>query len=292
MRLGLAIADFTWPGRPEPLAQTLREIAVAAEDVGFTRLAVMDHMWQIGSPEVAADEMLEAYTTLGFLAASTSRIELLSLVTSVAYREPGLLVKAMTTLDVLAQGRGILGIGVGAPFNDAEASGLGLPFPPVAERFERLEEAIQICLQMWSGNDGPYEGRHYRLSRTLNSPQPVRRPRPPILIGGAGERKTLRLVASYADACNLFDGPALAHKLQVLRAHCDAVGRDYDQIEKTVVYHMDPGDRGEHVGRMLAHLNDLSLLGIDHAIGRVREVERIWPLELMGDLVIPEASAF
>ena len=292
MNLGLAIADFTWPDRREPLAQTLRQIAVTAEDVGFTRLAVMDHLWQIGPADAAEREMLEAYTTLGFLAASTSRVELLALVTAAVYREPGLLAKAMTTLDVLAQGRGILGIGAGAVFNVSEAGGLGLPFPPAAERFERLEETLQICLQMWSGEQRSFEGQHYRLGRTLNSPQSVRRPHPPILIGGAGEKKTLRLVARYADACNLFDGHELERKLEVLRAHCDAVGRDYDEIEKTVVCHMDPGPRGEHVESLLAHLSNLGALGVDHAIGTVRGAERLTPLELMGDLVIPVAAQF
>jgi alkanesulfonate monooxygenase len=291
MNLGLAIADFRWPGRPDDIAATLRAVSVAAEDAGFTRIAVMDHLWQVGSPAVAEEEMLEGYTTLGFLAACTSRVELLTLVTSVAYREPGLLAKIATTLDVLSGGRAMLGIGAGAAFNVGEADGLGLPFPPLVERSERLEEALQICLQMWSGSQDPYLGHHYRLGRTLNSPQPVRRSRPPILIGGSGERKTLRLVAQYADACNLFDTPELPNKLHVLRQHCEAVGRDYDDIEKTVVSHMDPGDRGERAGPILRHLEDLEALGIDHVIGTVRGCERLRPLEAMGRDVIPHLSA-
>jgi F420-dependent oxidoreductase-like protein len=291
MNLGLAIADFRWAGGPDDIAETLRAISIAAEDAGFTRIAVMDHLWQVGSPAVAEQEMLEGYTTLGFLAACTSRVELLALVTSVAYREPGLLAKIATTLDVLSGGRAMLGIGAGAAFNVGEADGLGLPFPPLVERFERLEEALQICLQMWSGSQDPYLGRHYRLGRTLNSPQPVRRSRPPILIGGTGERKTLRLVAQYADACNLFDTPELPNKLRVLRQHCEAVGRDYDDIEKTVVSHTDPGDRGERAGAILRHLEDLEALGIDHVIGTVRGCERLRPLESMGRDVIPYLSA-
>jgi alkanesulfonate monooxygenase len=287
MNLGLAIADFRWAGGTEGIAETLRAVSVAAEDVGFTRIAVMDHLWQVGSPAVAEEEMLEAYTTLGFLAACTSRVELLTLVTAAVYREPGLLAKIATTLDVLSGGRAMLGIGTGAPFNVGEADGLGLPFPPLAERFERLEEALQICMQMWGGSQDPYVGRHYRLRRTLNSPQPVRRPRPPILIGGSGERKTLRLVAQYADACNLFDTPELPRKLRVLSGHCQAVGRDYDNIEKTVVSHMDPGDRGERAGPILRHLEELEALGIDHVIGTVRGCERLRPLEAMGRDVIP-----
>jgi len=213
-------------------------------------------------------------------------------VTSAGYREPGLLAKMVTTLDVLSGGRAMLGIGVGAGFNVAEARGLGLPFPPLGERFERLEEAVRICLQMWSDNDGPFTGTHYRLERTLNSPAPVRRPRPPVLIGGSGERRTLRLVAQYADACNLFHGPDLAHKLDVLRAHCEQVGRDYDTIEKTVLLPLDPGARGERVPLLLAELRRLGAIGIDHVIGPVRGSDPQAALELLGKRVVPEALGF
>ena len=211
--------------------------------------------------------MLEAYTALGYLAAVTSRIELLAWVTAVVYREPGLLAKCVTTLDVISGGRAWLGIG--AAWNEQEARGLGLPFPSTAERFERLEEALQICLQMWSGDDSPYAGQHYRLQRTLNSPQPLTRPHPPILIGGGGEKKTLRLVAQYAQACNLFPGPELEHKLDVLREHCEAIGRDYDEIEKTVIMPLDPGQDGEHVDALLERFRGLAALGISHVHGRI-----------------------
>src|SRR5215475_4464957 len=237
MELGLHVSDFTWAGGPPALASDLRDVAVAAEQAGFTKLSVMDHVWQIDAMGPAEHEMLEAYTTLGYLAAHTSRVQLLAWVTATVYREPGLLAKCVSTLDVLSGGRAWLGIG--AAWNADEAHGLGLPFPPTAERFERLEEALQICLQMWSDDDGPYAGKHYRLERTLNSPQPLSRPHPPILIGGGGERKTLRLVAQYAQACNLFAGPDLEHKLDVLRGHCDVVGRNYDDIEKTVMLPLD-----------------------------------------------------
>ena len=175
---------------------------------------------------------------IDFLAGHTSRITLLAWVTAVTYREPGLLAKAVTTLDVLSGGRAWLGIGAG--FYEAETSGLGLPLPPVGGRFERLEEALQICLQMWSGSDAPYEGSHYRLARTLNSPQPLTRTYPPILVAGGGEKKTLRLVAKYAHACNVGATPELEHKLAVLRQHCEEVGRDYDDITKTVITRLDP----------------------------------------------------
>src|SRR6476619_248232 len=197
------------------MARDLARIAVAAEDAGYAKLSVMDHVWQIGVMGPPEQDMLEAYTTLGYLDARTSKIKLLAWVTAVVYREPGLLAKCISTLDVLSEGRAWLGIG--AAWNEEESRGLGLPFPATAERFERLEEALQICLQMWSDRQDAYEGEHYRLDRTLNVPQSLRRPHPPILIGGSGEKKTLRMVAQYADACNLFAGPELEHKLDVLR---------------------------------------------------------------------------
>ncbi len=290
MKIGLHISDFTWPGGPPRLASTLGSIATAAEDAGLARVSVMDHVWQIGVIGPPEHEMLEAYTTLGYLAAKTSRVELVSWVTAVVYREPGLLAKMVSTLDVLSGGRAWLGIG--AAWNEAESRGIGLPFPPTAERFERLEEALQICLQMWSDDEGPYEGKHYRLDRTLNVPQPLTKPHPPILIGGGGEKKTLRLVAKYAQACNLFGGAELEHKLDVLRRHCDDVGRDYDEIEKTVMFSLDPGDNGEKVDALLEELQRLAALGVQEAHGSIPDVWRITPLELLGDRVVPVAAAF
>jgi len=288
MKVGVHVLSFTWPGGPQRLAHGLTRVAQAAEDNGFDKLSVMDHLWQVahnGPPEHA---MLEAYTALGYLAARTTRIRLLALVTAVVYREPGLLAKAVTTLDVLSEGRAWLGIGA-ASFEE-EARGLGLPFPPARQRFERLEEALQICLQMWGDDDGPYAGRHYRLARTLNSPQPLTRPHPPILIGGAGEKRTLRLVAQYAQACNLFAGPDLAHKLDVLRGHCDALGRDYDQIEKTVSGPLDPGPGGQNVNALIGRMRELAKLGITHYHGPVPDVASITPLEVLGRRVIPVAA--
>ena len=254
MKIGLHIADFTWPGGPANLAQDLRRVAVAAEDAGFTRVSVMDHVWQIGVLGPPEHEMLEAYTTLGYLAACTSRVELVSWVTAVVYREPGLLAKCVTTLDVLSQGRAWLGIG--AAWNEEEARGLGLPFPPTAERFERLEEALQIFLQMCSGDEGPYHGKH------------------------------------YTQACNLFPGPDVARKLDVLREHCAAVGRDYDEIEKTIQFRFNPGPNGEHVDEMLTELKRFAELGIVHAQGVVADAASIRPLELMGERVIPVVAGF
>ena len=245
----------------------------------------MDHVWQIGFLGPPEHEMLEAYTTLGFLAARTSRVELVPWVTAAVYRHPGMLAKLVSTLDVLSGGRAWLGIG--AAWNDSEARGLGLPFPPIAERFERLEETIQICLQMWSENDGPYDGKHYQLGRTLNSPQPLAKPHPPILIGGGGEKKTLRLVAKYAQACNLFLNDELEHKLDVLRGHCEREGRDYDDIEKTVMFGIDPGENGEGIDQLIDKLTRLADLGISEVHGTVSRVWEITPLELLGREVVP-----
>src|SRR6201997_3896096 len=247
MKLGLHISDFTWDGGAPQLRGKLGEIARRAEEAGVDRISVMDHVWQIGPLGPPEHEMLEAYTALGWLAAKTERVKLLAMVTAVVYREPGLLAKAVTTLDVLSGGRAILGIG--AAWNEDESRGLGLPFPPTAERFERLEEAILICKQMWSGSEAPFDGEHYHLARTLNSPQALSRPHPPILIGGGGEKKTLRLVARYADSCNIavYDVGVAAHKLDVLREHCVTEGRNYDEIEKTAQTRFNLGENGENV---------------------------------------------
>ena len=290
MELGVHVSKFTWPNGPRELARDLTRIAVAAEDAGLTKLSVMDHVWQIGPIGPPELDMLEAYTALGYLAARTQKIELLAWVTAVVYREPGLLAKAVTTLDVLSEGRAWLGIG--AAWNEEESRGLGLPFPSTKERFERLEEALQICLQMWSDSEAPYEGTHYQLARTLNSPQSITRPHPPILIGGGGEKKTLRLVAQYAQACNLFAGPELGRKLEILREHCEAVGRDYDEIQKTVMFPIDLGENGENVEALLERMRDLAALGVTHVQSSIARVESIRPLEILGEQVVPEALKF
>ncbi|WP_329129495.1 LLM class F420-dependent oxidoreductase [Streptomyces sp. NBC_01476] len=256
MELGLHIADFTWTGGAPRLGADLARAAREAEAAGIARLTVMDHLWQITGVGPTEHEMLEAYTTLGFLAAHTERVLLHTLVTGVVYREPGLLAKQITTLDVLSGGRG--GLGIGAAWFEGEAKGLGLPFPPTAERFERLEETLQICLQMWGDDESPYEGKHYRLERTLNVPAPLSSPHPYLLIGGAGERKTLRMVAQYADACNIFGGPEAGHKLDVLREHCQTLGRDYDSIEKTTLLTVNPSTTRED---LLTQLNAMRALG-------------------------------
>ncbi len=235
MKLGLHYWNYSIPSDPAEIAATLSETARIADEAGFSGFSVMDHYFQMEHAGSAAEPMLEAYTTLGYVAARTERMTLGVLVTGVMYRHPGLLAKIVTTLDVLSGGRGRLG--VGASWYEREQVGLGVPVVPVAERFERLEETLQICLQMWSDDNGPFNGRHYQLAETLCVPQPLSRPHPPILVGGGGEKKTLLLVARYADACNVFgSSPAdVAGKLDVLRSHCEAEGRDYDRIEKTVL---------------------------------------------------------
>jgi F420-dependent oxidoreductase-like protein len=286
MQIGLQIPDFT---RSEEGAATLGpalgQLARTADDHGFDFVGVMDHFFQIASIGPAENDMLEAYTTLGFLAANTSRAKLLTIVTGVHYRSAGLLAKTITTLDVLSSGRAWLGIGAG--WNEEESLGLGLGYPPVAERFQMLEETLQICLQMWRGDETPYEGRHYQLHRPLNAPQALQRPHPPIMIGGGGERKTLRLVAKYADACNLFATADVGRKLDVLKRHCDDVGRNYDDITKTAYYLFDTGAGS---AKILADLRRLAGMGFQAAIGGVRDVWALKPIELIGREVIPEAA--
>jgi F420-dependent oxidoreductase-like protein len=235
VKLGLHYWNYSTPADPAAIAPTLAETAKVVDQAGFSTFTVMDHFFQMDHSGSAAEPMLEGYTTLGYVAAMTERVTLGVLVTGVMYRYPGLLAKTVTTLDVLSGGRARLGIG--ASWYEREQLGLGVPVVPVGERFERLEETIQICLQMWSDDDGPFNGRHYQLAETLCVPQPLSRPHPPILVGGGGEKKTLRLVARYADACNLFGSSPgdVGRKLDVLRGHCEAEGRDYDRITKTVL---------------------------------------------------------
>ena len=288
MKIGLQIPDFTGPGAAR-LGADLATVARTADDAGFEFIAVMDHFFQINMVGPPEHDMLEAYTTLGYLAGCTSRAKLVTLVTGAVYRHPGILAKIVTTLDVLSGGRAWLGIG--AAWNDEESRGLGIPFPPVAERFERLEETLQICLQMWHGDESPYQGKHYQLERPLNYPKALSAPHPPILIGGSGEKKTLRFVAKYAQACNLFPGPDLARKLDVLRAHCEAEGRDYDEIEKTCYFIFDVGAKGEKAGQVVDQLGNLAGLGFGAAIGAVAGVWDVTPLEIIGSEVIPAVAA-
>jgi F420-dependent oxidoreductase-like protein len=291
VRLGLQLNSFDWSGGPERFGATLSEIAGAAEEAGFDRIGVSDHLWQhpiMGGP--VANEP-ECYTTLAFLAARTERVELGAMVSGVHFRPPAVLVKAVTTLDVLSGGRAWLGLGSG--HYEEETRGLGIPFPPQRERFEMLEEAVQVALRMWSGERGderPFEGRHYQLERPLNLPQSLSRPHPPIMIAGDGEKKTLRLVARYADACSLRPGPQIPSKLDVLRRHCEDEGRDYGQIEKTCAFALDVGERGEKVDELNGQLRWLAGMGVETVVGFVPNVDRISPLEIIGREVIPAVA--
>ncbi|MFD3614615.1 LLM class F420-dependent oxidoreductase [Streptomyces sp. NPDC058676] len=266
MRVGVHINRFDHSGGGRALGPELAATGAAAEAAGVSRLSVMDHYFQMEFNGGAEDPMLEAYTTLGYLAAHTSTVRLGALVTGVTYRHPGLLAKIVTSLDVLSGGRATLGIG--AAWYDREHEGLGVPFPPLAERFERLEETLRICLQMWDPQaNGPFEGEHHRLAETLCVPAPVSSPHPEIMIGGGGERKTLRLVARYGDACNLFatSPKEVRHKLDVLRAHCEAEDRDPDEIRRTVAYTGEPATEGD-LDAFTRDIAGYTGLGIDTVI--------------------------
>ncbi len=304
MKLGIGITTFPWPA--EEIGPRAARIATSADEAGVDSLWVMDHFFQIRLSGLPPESpMPEAYATLAFLGGLTKRIRLGTLVTSVAYRHPGVLIKQVTSLDVLSGGRVIFGAGAGAPWNIApagpgtafEAEGLGIPYPSLAERFERLEELLQIAHQMWRGDQSPYQGQHYQLVRPLNSPNSLQRPHPPILIGGSGERKTLRLVAQYADACNLFDVPNsnfrddLAHKLSVLRGHCAAADRDYAEIEKTVTSSFDLGeDRQAGLADLLDHLRELAAAGIGHVLVSPRQSWDVATLEAIVS-ILPQIHA-
>ncbi len=299
MKLGLQIPNFTWPGGPQSIRGKLAEIARAADDAGFSSLWVMDHFFQIGQRErsnpsqlgPAEDEMLEGYSTLSYLAGFTQKVILGTMVTGVIYRYPGILVKTVTTLDVLSGGRAYLGIG--AAWNEREARGLGVPFPPAGERLARLEETLQIARQMWSGNTGPYNGRYYHLEETLCSPQPLSKPHPPILIGGMGEKKTLRLVAQYADACNIFLSMGLdtvRHKLDVLKQHCETLARDYAEIEKSTLGTVHLAKDQMSASDVIAQCRELAGIGIQHAIFNMPNVHEIIPLEIFGREIIPAVA--
>jgi F420-dependent oxidoreductase-like protein len=289
VKLGLQIPRFRWSGGPPRLGQTLAEVVRAADDAGFASIWVMDHFFQISGIGKAEEEMLEAYTTLGFIAAHTRRARLGTMVTGVHYRHPGVLIKQVTTLDVLSGGRAWLGIGAG--WYERESKGLGVPFPPLKERFQRLAETLQIAHRMWSGKVEPFYGRHYQLAEPLNSPPPISEPHPPILVGGGGERTTLRLVARYADACNLFTRypkADLARKLDKLRAYCDQYGRSFDSIDRTSLGQWDPIHKSTQ--QIVDEIGELHELGFTTAIGSLRDVGTLEPIERMARDVLPQVE--
>lgn len=293
MKIGLQIPEFKWQGGTEKLGATLADIAKTADAVGFSSIWVMDHYFQIeviGPPE---EPMLEGYSTLTYMAGVTENVQLGTMVTGIQYRHPGFLVKTVTGLDVLSGGRAILGIGAG--WFERESTGLGFPFPPLGERFERLEETLQIATQMWKGDTSPINGKHYQLAEPINSPQAISKPHPPIMIGGGGEKKTLRLVAQYGDACNLFghighDG--LQHKFDVLKDHCDDVGRDYNEIEKTILVPMPMYGPEVDPSKLIEACEGWAKLGVQQAIlSAVPNIDQIKPLEIIGKHVIPQVAS-
>ena len=296
MKFGLQVMRFDWPGSPENMGSTLADIARTAEAAGFDSFWVMDHFFQMEMPgtDLKPEEpMLDGYTALSYVAAITERMRLGTMVTGANYRHPGHLLKIVSNLDVLSGGRANLGIGAG--WYEREALGLGFPFPPLKERFERLEETLQIFKQVWAGDISAFEGQHYQLAEPMNNPQPLSTPHPPILVGGGGEKKTLRMVAQYADACNLFafmGFDPLVHKLNVLRGHCDAVGRDYDEIEKTALGTVNLGPGGMSSADVTGMCRGLADVGIETFIFSIANVQDLRHIETIGREVIPAVAGF
>jgi F420-dependent oxidoreductase-like protein len=290
VKLGLHLSNFTYGVPVTDLGAKIAEIVSGADAAGFDRLSVMDHYFQIPVVGPAEHEMFEAYNLLGFIAAKTTRLKLGVLATGVTYRNPGFLAKQVTGLDVLSGGRAWLGIG--AAWFEREHQGLGFAFPPLRQRFQMLEEAIQVCKQMWSDDDGPYNGKHFQLKETLCSPRPVQKPRPPILVGGSGEKKTLRLVARYADACNVraTDPESTERLLGILDEHCEREGRDPAAIEKTIVTRFDPGMKGERAGQEVERLARFAEIGVQAALGSLIGVEHPGVMEAMATRVIPAVA--
>ena len=301
MRVGLQIMRFDWPHSSKDLSTQLAKIVTTADTAGFASIWVMDHFFQMGGifgPE--DDPMLEGYSAIAYIAALTQQAKLGVLVTGNLYRHPGILIKMVSTLDVLSQGRAYFGIGAG--WYERESRGLGVPFPSMRERFESLEETLQIAKHMWSGNRNPYHGTYYQLAEPINVPAPLSIPHPPILIGGAGERKTLRLVAQYGDACNLYAGANLSdyrerfailrHKLDVLRSHCEDVGRPCDDIERTVLGSIQLDSTGKTVPELLEVCRTLSEIGFQHIIFNMPNAQEITPIETLGRDVIPVLATY
>lgn len=293
MRIGLQIPSFTWPGGQAQLGSKLAEIAQTADQGGFYSVWVMDHFFQIQVVGPVENEMLEGYSALSYLAGLTKNVKLGTMVTGVVYRYPGILVKTATTLDVLSGGRAYLGIG--AAWNEREALGLGVPFPPVKERFEQLEETLQIAKQMWSGEVKAYNGQHFQLAETLCSPKPLSKPHPPILIGGVGEKKTPRLIAKYGNACNLFarvGAEVIQTRFDTIKRFCDEFGRDYNEIERTSLDTVVIAPGQMSAADVIARCKEIADMGFQHAIFNMPNVHDIKPLEVFAKEIIPAVAGF
>ncbi len=292
MKIGLQVPSFKYPGGPAAIRPTLKEIVSTADAVGFSSLWVMDHYYQIKGMfgEAYTDPMLESYATLGYFAGLTEKASLGVLVTGIIYRHPSVLLKMVNTLDILSGGRAYLGIG--AAWYEDEARGLGIPYPPTAERFERLEENLQLAKALWQGDQASFAGKHYAAPAITNNPRPLSQPHPRIMIGGMGPNKTLRLVAQYADACNFFEGAGtekIQAALDTLKAHCEKLGRDYDSIEKTSLGSVHFSEK-DSVADVLKRLKGLSALGFTHAIFHMPDVYKITPLETFAKEILPAAK--
>ena len=290
MKVACNVAKYTWNGGPPQLGATASELVRLAEEVGFSTVSAMDHFFQIPGVGEAEEPMLDGYTFLGFAAGLTSRVNLQLMVTGVTYRHPGLLAKVVTSLDALSGGRATLGIG--AAWFDREHAALGVPFPSLSERFEMLDETLAICRQMWSDDDGPFDGRHFHLAETMNSPQCVSSPHPPIMIGGQGEKKTLKLVARHAQAVNLFPigVEGVRHKLDVLRGHCDDEGTDFDSIRVTLIYRTpDAADRAD-VDGAVAELEGYASLGVDEVFVTPGGGDPLSAVERLGAWFLPRVA--
>ena len=296
MKLGLQIVRFDWPGSPANIGSTLKTIGKAADAAGFDSLWTMDHLFQMDRPAMGVqpeEPMLDGYTALSYLAAATERVRLGAMVTAVTYRHPGHLLKIVSNLDVLSGGRANLGLGAG--WYEREARGLGLPFPPLKERFEQLEELLQLFKQVWAGDISAFNGKHFQLAEPMNNPQPLSQPHPPIFVGGGGEQKTLKLVAQYADACNLstaLGNDGLVRKLEILKRHCDEVGRDYAEIEKTAIGSINLGAGGISSSDLIDTCRGLADIGFDTFIFSMANVQDITPIETVGHEVIPAIAEF
>ncbi len=296
MKVSLQIVSFNWEGTPENTGSRLADIAGTADDLGFASIWVMDHFFQMDMPQMGLkpeEPMMDGYTVLSYLAAVTKNVRLGTLVTGANYRHPGHLIKIVSNLDVLSGGRANLGIGAG--WYEREALGLGFPFPPLKERFERLEETLQIAKQMWSGDVKPYNGQHYQLAEPMNNPMPLSNPHPPILIGGAGEKKTLRMVAQYADACNLFaflGSEELSRKLDILKEHCDTVGRPYEEIERTALDTVNLGEGGQSSDELVDRCRSLAKAGIQHIFFNMPNNYSVEHVEKLGQEIIPAVADF
>ena len=289
MHIGLQIPSFRYPGGTAAIRPRLKEIVTTAEEAGFYSFWVMDHYYQIKGlfGEAYTDPMMEAYTTLGYFAGLTEKAYLGVLVTGVHYRHPSVLMKAVNTLDILSGGRAYFGIGAG--WYEDESKGFGIPYPSTSKRFELLEDNLRLAKALWESDEASFEGKHLTAPAITNNPRPLSSPHPRIMIGGTGPKKTLRMVAQYADACNIFERVDTQKALDTLKSHCETLGRDYNTIEKTSLgtVHLSGKDT---VDSVINRIKGLSEEGFTHVIFNMPDVYEITPLETFGKEIIPAVA--